>query len=265
MKTFPFWAMAFILASFASALVLSGCGDDDEDSSSGDDDDNNNNDDDDTDDDANDDDDDDDDDDVVIPADHTLVVIGQADHKPTEELDAFVDSVGQAPAGFMYYFPMDSVDSLVSMGEWMTWHLSQYPGAVAQVGVVMGTSKFWSMVDGSPAGPGAAAILRGEYDSQLDALSQWLNTTDHFVYLRLGLEFDLLGGQWSSSPEEFQAAYRYMVDRLRAHGVDNVAYIWHSAGAFFRDILGIGPRGFRKFNPGWNRAWLDIGQSGCGL
>jgi len=135
------------------------------------------------------------------------------------------------------------------MGEWMTWHLSQYPGAVAQVGVVMGTSKFWSMVDGSPAGPGAAAILRGEYDSQLDALSQWLNTTDHFVYLRLGLEFDLLGGQWSSSPEEFQAAYRYMVDRLRAHGVDNVAYIWHSAGAFFRDILGIGPS-LAAFYPG---------------
>jgi hypothetical protein len=53
------------------------------------------------------------------------------------------------------------------------------------------------------------------------------------VFLRVGYEFDLIGGQWGS-PDEYARAYRYVVDRLRARGVDNTAYVWHSAGAFFR-------------------------------
>jgi hypothetical protein len=53
------------------------------------------------------------------------------------------------------------------------------------------------------------------------------------VYLRIGYEFDLLGGQYGP-PEVFKAAYRHVVDELRAHGVTNANYVWHSAGAFWR-------------------------------
>ena len=97
----------------------------------------------------------------------------------------------------------------------------------------MGNSVVFTSLGGNPKPPGAIEVTAGQYDQQLDVLAEWLNGLPVPVHLRVGYEFDLLGGQYGTA-EEYKAGYRYIVDHLRAAGVDNVSYVWHSAGAYFR-------------------------------
>lgn len=169
---------------------------------------------------------------TVPPPGKTLIVIGQ--DSVTE--DEYVAETGHVPGGFMAYSFLDRAperfaDDLQATGE----HASKYPGAAIQVGLTMGPSTFWSATTGSAQLPGAVQVTGGAYDTQLGLLADWLNQTDATVYLRIGFEFDLLGGQWGAA-EQYKAAYRYIVDRLRAANVTNALYVWHSAGAFFRTL-----------------------------
>jgi hypothetical protein len=131
-------------------------------------------------------------------------------------------------------------------------HADRYPGSVLQFGVTMGYSTFWSTITGNPQPPGALQVTSGAYDQQLDLLAAWLRQLDHTAYLRLGYEFDLLGGQWGT-PDQYKAAYRYIVDRLRSHGVRNALYVWHSAGAYFKTsdtYFPVGLLGTMDYSPG---------------
>lgn len=165
-----------------------------------------------------------------VPRGKTLVIVGQEELPPMED---YVQRMGREPGGFMHYVSIANSTSFLrqrldSIGEFTEAH----PGTVVQLGVDM-TSVFWSTLYGQPHLPGAIDVARGTYDAQIKQLAVWLKRINVPVYLRIGYEFDLLGGQWGS-PSEYRRAYRRIVDRLRASGVDNVAYVWHSAGPFFR-------------------------------
>ncbi len=75
----------------------------------------------------------------------------------------------------------------------------------------------------------ARSTLNGTYDEVIVQYAQWAKTVDRPIYLRLGYEFD--GPHNAFEPEEYVEAYRYIVDIMRAEGVTNVAYVWHSYAA----------------------------------
>ena len=69
-------------------------------------------------------------------------------------------------------------------------------------------------------------VTHGNYDVNIDQLSQWIQQTDRPVFLRIGYEFDNPGNGYDS--QKYVEAYRYIVDRMRQNGVKNVAFVWHS-------------------------------------
>lgn len=74
-------------------------------------------------------------------------------------------------------------------------------------------------------------ILNGEFDAYYDAFANKIKQYTDTVYIRLFHEFD---GDWypwcisvnGQDPERFVNAFRYIVDRFRAHGANNVKWIW---------------------------------------
>jgi hypothetical protein len=69
--------------------------------------------------------------------------------------------------------------------------------------------------------------LAGRYDDNILKLAQWMKKVGCPIYFRIGYEFDLPENGYA--PSKYKKVYRYIVDRLRAQGVSNVAYVWHSA------------------------------------
>jgi hypothetical protein len=109
-----------------------------------------------------------------------------------------------------------------------TEDLRRHPGTVVQLGLSLGSLS-------EPTYPRTPLVPAGALDPQIEALADWLNGLESIVYLRIGYEFDLLGGQYGP-PEAYKAAYRHIVDLLREREVDNASYVWHSSGAFWRAI-----------------------------
>src|SRR3954462_455462 len=181
---------------------------------------------------------------------HTLVLVGQ----DTQTEDDYIrETGGRVPAGFMnYIFLEDSPAQFSKHLADIQAHADKYPGSVLQFGVTMGYSTFWSTITGNPQPPGALQVTSGAYDEQLDLLAAWLKQLDHTAYLRLGYEFDLLGGQWGT-PDQYKAAYRYIVNRLRGKHVRNALFVWHSAGAYFKtsdSYFPVGLLGTMDYSPG---------------
>ncbi len=103
-------------------------------------------------------------------------------------------------------------------------------------------------------GGGMSRISSGQCDANIDKLSLFCNKyKNKRIYLRIGYEFD---GRWNGpevtgygtsneSPNpggyhkhaEYIAAYRHIVDKMRAAGVDNVAYVWQSSASLIDDVL----------------------------
>jgi hypothetical protein len=159
-----------------------------------------------------------------IPAGKTLVVVGQQDEAA---MDDYVAGTGLEPAGVMWYLNLfDSPAEVRSQLDRIGRHLAAHPQATLNLGVSFGSVS-------TPEVSRAPVIPAGALDGQIAVLASWLKHLDTAVFMRIGYEFDLLGGQYGPGPV-YVLAYRHVVDRLRAAGVDNVAYVWHSAGAFWR-------------------------------
>lgn len=73
-------------------------------------------------------------------------------------------------------------------------------------------------------------VARGEHDGLIEDLACWIKGTgDRRVFLRIGYEFD--GHAWNHyDPEEYVMAFRRIHDMFDSLEVDNVAYVWQSAG-----------------------------------
>ena len=153
----------------------------------------------------------------------TLVVIGQSG---VERADAVADATGREPAGAMWYLGIHEGAAIQPVLDDMAAAVRSHRGLIPNVGVSFGAIS-------TPSPSYAAAIAAGAYDDTIVRLADGLKRMPTVVYLRIGYEFDLLGGQYGP-PEVFKAAYRRVVDVLRAEGVRNAAYVWHSAGAFWR-------------------------------
>lgn len=97
---------------------------------------------------------------------------------------------------------------------------------------------------------GLAEVIAGQRDGEIRQLARLFDHVGGTVYLRIGYEFD---GRWNAGvadPEAYKAAYRRIVDVLRAAGAENVAYVWHASASPIDDILDRAHEDIRRWYPG---------------
>ncbi|MEO0998002.1 MAG: glycosyl hydrolase, partial [Pseudomonadota bacterium] len=78
---------------------------------------------------------------------------------------------------------------------------------------------------------GLDQLVAGERDAEIRQLAVFAHRVDATILLRIGYEFD---GAWNRGYQDaprFVAAYRRIVDGLRAAGVTNVRYVWQGAAS----------------------------------
>lgn len=91
--------------------------------------------------------------------------------------------------------------------------LRKFPGAALSIGLdLVGALR---------------GIVEGRQDGALDDLADFVAKAGVPVFLRIGYEFD---GPWNQyEPQEYQAAFRRIVDHLRKRKVENFCAVWQSA------------------------------------
>ncbi len=150
-----------------------------------------------------------------IPQEGKLLIIGQQ----KDTIDEYIRNIGIVPGGFMVYTSIQNMDGLDSPGEHgaginhAQYWMSRYPHTVIQIGLYM-------------VG-GLDKTIQGFYDANILKLAKWIKRAKRPVYLRIGYEFDLPENGYD--PQRYRQVFRYIVSRMREEGVDNVAYVWHSA------------------------------------
>ena len=159
----------------------------------------------------------------VPPPGKTLLIVGQTVGGIDEYVSEFSDE--PLPGGWAAYWGIPSMDGVTNT--FLTENggrqnhqilVDRFPNTVLQSGLWMvGT---WDV---------AKKAGDGEYDSVVRAFSAWAKTTSRPIYLRIGYEFD--GQHNELEPTEYVRAYRRIVDIMRAQGVENVAFVWHSYAA----------------------------------
>lgn len=80
-------------------------------------------------------------------------------------------------------------------------------------------------------------IGEGAHDDKIRQLARFAAMIDGHIYLRIGYEFD---GAWNhgyDNQAEYIAAYRRIVDVLRAEGADNIDYVLQASAAGIDEIL----------------------------
>ncbi|MEL6184688.1 MAG: glycosyl hydrolase, partial [Myxococcota bacterium] len=159
----------------------------------------------------------------VPPAGKTLLVLGQTLDAVDELTTSFPDQ--PTPGGWAAYWgipSMDYVDREATNETGVRHHhqalVERFPNTVLQSGLWMvGT---WNV---------AQRTVDGEFDPVVRAFSAWAKAAARPIYLRIGYEFD--GPHNELEPATYVAAYRRIVDIMRAEGVENVAFVWHSFAA----------------------------------
>ena len=84
---------------------------------------------------------------------------------------------------------------------------------------------------------GLTKIIDGELDAEIAHLGQFMKSVRGQVFLRIGYEFDGVWNAGQEDTEKYKAAYRHIVDQLRAEGVTNGVYVWQSGASIIDDII----------------------------
>ena len=143
----------------------------------------------------------------------TLLVVGQ----DMFASDAYVEGTGVVPGGFMTYSsvggPVAGLHLPIKFGStsWGQHFVDTYPGTVITVGLGITPLE---------------VTASGAYDANLVVLADWVKAAKTPVFLRLGYEFD--NAEHANDPALFIAAWRHVVDKLRAEGADNAVFVFHS-------------------------------------
>jgi hypothetical protein len=86
-----------------------------------------------------------------------------------------------------------------------------------------------NLTAGKDDGSGRAdRVAAGDFDAAIDAFVAALQAFGVPAWVRIGYEFE---GAWNGySPAGYVSAFRYITERIRAAGLDDVATVWCSAG-----------------------------------
>ena len=162
----------------------------------------------------------------VPPPGKTLLIVGQ----DIDVIDDYTDYFeGQPlPGGLMAYWAINGMagvdrdnaqDIAAQFGRQNHQLLvNTYPDTVLQSGLwIVG---MWQILE---------QARQDKFNHVIRDFSRWLKTIDRPLYLRIGYEFD--GAHNELDPEQYKIVYRKIVDIMRAEGVENVAFVWHSYAA----------------------------------
>jgi hypothetical protein len=149
-----------------------------------------------------------------------LFIIGQSSN---DYMEAYIREVRNTPvpAGFAYYTSLSGRAVQDDIPRYKAF-MENYPYTLLQLAIWTGERQW-----GDP-GYYLDEIIRGEHDQNILALAALCKSFGKPIYIRFGYEFD--GWHNAYPPDKYIAAYQYFVDRMRAQGVANVAYVWHSWG-----------------------------------
>lgn len=97
---------------------------------------------------------------------------------------------------------------------------------------------------------GLTRIANGEFDAEIQHLSKFAILTEKTIFLRLGYEFD---GRWNAgydNVENYKAAWRHIVNRMRQCGASNIQFVWQSATSPIDDVLDQNHEDISRWYPG---------------
>jgi Carbohydrate binding module (family 6)/Glycosyl hydrolase family 26 len=153
-----------------------------------------------------------------LPADgKTLLFVGQ----DIDAVNGYTRGTQHVPAGITVYTSLRALDGVYARNhgqnegpqDWNSVKVA-YPNSALAVGLYL-----VGQLD---------AVVDGELDSNIDRLADELQSFNRPVFLRIGYEAD---GSWNSyNPEKYKAAWRHIVQRLRAKKADRIATVWQVVG-----------------------------------
>ena len=157
---------------------------------------------------------------VLVPdVDRIVLAIGQN----VESVTNYSAATGSIPSGIMSYSSTAAAEGLTSLVNYGSGNINAqyfagnpaYSNTVFQLGLYIDND--------------LANIISGLRDGNIAAIGNWIKSTGRPVYLRIGYEFD---GPWNALPPVlYITAYHHIVDAMRANGVTNAVFVWHSACA----------------------------------
>jgi hypothetical protein len=157
----------------------------------------------------------------VPPKGKTLLVMGQTVERISEYMNHFPDQ--PIPGGWAAYWGIPEFKGVkeshknkeVNNTQNHQMLIDEFPNTVVQ-------SAMWMVGKWDVAKKAGF----GDYDEVIKKYSGWVKSVDRPIYLRIGYEFD--GPHNELEPEEYVKAYKHIVDLIRAEGVGNIAFVWHS-------------------------------------
>ena len=160
----------------------------------------------------------------VSPKGKTLLVMGQTVERITEYMNHFPDQ--PIPGGWAAYWGITEFKGVkeahknneIGITQNHQMLIDEFPNTVVQSAMWM-VGK-WDV---------AKKAGDGDYDNVIEKYSAWAKSVDRPIYLRIGYEFD--GPHNELEPKEYVRAYRHIVDLMRAKGVENIAFVWHSCAS----------------------------------
>lgn len=156
----------------------------------------------------------------IPPAGKTLLIMGQTMEDIADYMGSFSDE--PLPGGWSAYWGIPSIEGITSTyfnpngsSQNHQYLVDSFPNSVIQSACWMvGT---WDV---------AKNTANGDNDHVIRHFSTWAKSVDRPIYLRIGYEFD--GPHNELDPVDYVNAYHRVVDIMRAEGVTNVAFVWHS-------------------------------------
>ena len=95
-----------------------------------------------------------------------------------------------------------------------------------------------------------ARLAAGEFDREIRRLAHFFSMIEGPVWLRIGYEFDGAWNQGYGDADKYKAAWRRIVDVLRAENAGNVEFVWQGAASTADEILDGGENDIRDWYPG---------------
>ncbi|MEM7329059.1 MAG: hypothetical protein AAF437_09985 [Pseudomonadota bacterium] len=106
---------------------------------------------------------------------------------------------------------------------------------------------------------GLQRIAEGEFDAEILRLSELMKSVPGQVFLRIGYEFDGVWNLGQSDPGNYIAAYRRIVDVIRADGVTNGVFVWQASASILDDLIERQHEDIRLWFPGDDYVdWLAL-------
>jgi len=137
--------------------------------------------------------------------------------------DGYVDNIpDHIPAGVTSYTSLPSLSGLTDKANWGAGDVR------AQSYLEDETFENSFIVIGLYVVDQLPAIAEGLQDDAIRDLANWCKNQDRPVFIRFGYEFE---GSWNNyNPTEFVDAWKHFVHVFDNENVNNVAYVWQSAG-----------------------------------